>query len=101
VVPAAFALLTIEGEPAALAYGALSERLLCVESVVADHRRRRRGFARRIVASLAAWAHAEGADGICLEVEAANLPALALYGGLGLETELYRYHYRRKPPDRP
>lgn len=99
-VPAAFALLTVEGEPAALAYGALSDRLLCLESVVADPCRRRRGFARRIVASLAAWVRDQGAAGICLEVEAANQPALALYQGLGFKTELYRYHYRREPPDR-
>jgi N-acetylglutamate synthase len=97
VVPAAFVLLTVEGEPAALAYGALTDRLLCLESVVADRRRRRRGFGRRIVASLARWARERGASGICLEVEAANLPALALYDGLGFKTELYRYHYRREP----
>jgi N-acetylglutamate synthase len=100
VVPAVFARLTVDGEPAALAYGALHDRLLCCESVVTDSRRRRRGFARRIVASLAAWAGEQGAEGLCLEVEAANQPALALYDVLGLKTELYRYHYRRQPPDR-
>jgi N-acetylglutamate synthase len=99
-VPAAFAMLTVDGEPAGLAYGALSGRLLCCESVVADRRRRRRGFARRIVSTLAKWARDAGADGICLEVEATNLPALALYDGLGLKTELYRYHYRREPAAR-
>jgi ribosomal protein S18 acetylase RimI-like enzyme len=100
-VPAGFAMLTIDAEPAALAYGALSDRLLCCESVVADRRRRRRGFARRIVASLAAWAKTAGADGLCLEVEATNLPALSLYDGLGFKSELYRYHYRREPPAAP
>ena len=99
-VPAAFALLTVDGEPAALAYSALSEGLLCYESVVADRRRRRQGFARRIVKSLAAWGREQGIEGVCLEVEAANLGALALYQGIGLKTELYRYHYRRQPPAR-
>jgi N-acetylglutamate synthase len=99
-VPAAFAILTVDGEPAALAYGALHDDLLCVGSVVADRRRRRRGFARRVVTSLAAWAKKEGAAGVCLEVEATNLPALTLYDGIGLKTELYRYHYRRQPSDR-
>jgi N-acetylglutamate synthase len=99
-VPTAFAMLTVDGEPAALAYGALHDGLLCYESVVADGRRRRQGFARRIVASLAAWAKEQGAEGACLEVEAMNLPALALYDAIGLKTEHYRYHYRRQPPDR-
>ena len=31
-----------------------------------------------------------------LQVEAANEPALALYGSLGF-TEVYRYHYRQPP----
>ena len=95
-VPAVFALLTVDGGPAALAYGAVSEGLLCYESVVADRRRRRQGFARRIVKSLAAWGREQGIEGVCLEVEAANLGALALYQGIGLKTELYRYHYRRR-----
>lgn len=96
-VPAAFATLSSEGEIAALAYGAIHDRLLCYESVVADIRWRRRGFARRIVAALAAWGRAQGAAGACLEVEASNTPALALYDAIGLKTELYRYHYRRAP----
>jgi N-acetylglutamate synthase len=97
-VPAVFAQLAVDGEPAALAYGAVCEGLLCYESVVADRRRRRRGFARRIVASLAAWGRERGVEGVCLEVEATNLAALALYDGIGLKTELFRYHYRRQPP---
>jgi N-acetylglutamate synthase len=96
-VPAVVALLTVDGEPAALAYGAVSEGLLCCESVVADRRRRRQGFARRIVSSLAAWGGKRGVEGVCLEVEATNLAALALYERIGLKTELYRYHYRRQP----
>ena len=96
-VPAVFALLTVDGEAAALAYGALSEGLLCCESVVADRHRRRQGFARRIVSSLAACGREQGVEGVCLEVEATNLAALALYNRIGLSTELYRYHYRRQP----
>jgi GNAT superfamily N-acetyltransferase len=97
-IPAVFALLTADGEPAALAYGALSEGLLCCESVVADRRRRRQGFARRVVGSVAAWGRERGIEGLCLEVEATNLGALALYDRIGLKTELYRYHYRRQRP---
>jgi N-acetylglutamate synthase len=96
-IPAAFAALAIDGEFVALAYGAIHDRLLCYESVVTDPRRQRRGYARRVVAGLAAWAKDRGAEGACLEVEAQNIAALALYDRAGLKTELYRYHYRREP----
>jgi len=97
VIPVAFAALAAEGEHVALAYGALQNGLLCYESVITDVRRQRRGYARRVVAGLAAWAKDEGAWGACLQVEAGNAPALALYDAIGLKTRLYRYHYRREP----
>ena len=96
-IPAAFAALAVDGEFVALAYGAIHDRLLCYESVITNPRRQRRGHARRVIASLAAWAAEQGAEGACLEVEAHNTAALALYDAVGLETELYRYHYRRAP----
>jgi ribosomal protein S18 acetylase RimI-like enzyme len=97
VIPAAFAALAIDGEFVALAYGALHNGLLCCESVITDSRRQRLGYARRVIAALAAWAKDEGAQGVCLQVEAGNAPALALYDAIGLKTRLYRYHYRREP----
>src|SRR5271169_1793467 len=96
-IPAAFAALSDEGGIVALAYGALHNGLLCYESVITDRRRRRQGSGRRIVKALAAWAREQGAVGVCLEVEAHNAPARALYDAVGLKRELYRYHYRRKP----
>jgi len=96
-VPAAFAALALEGEFVALAYGAIHDRFLCYESVITDPRRQRRGYARRVIASLAAWAREQGVEGACLQVEAHNAAALALYDVVGLRTELYRYHYRRQP----
>ncbi len=96
-IPAAFAALPVDGEIAALAYGAIHNRLLCYELVVADTSRRRHGYARRIVSALTAWGREQGAEGACLEVEAGNKPARALYDAVGLNTELYRYHYRREP----
>jgi GNAT superfamily N-acetyltransferase len=98
-IPARFALLTLDGMPAALAYGAIHDGLLCYESVITDPGRRRQGCARRVIASLASWAQGSGATGACLQVEAGNAPARALYQSLGL-AELYRYHYRREPPRR-
>ncbi|HMD62724.1 MAG TPA: GNAT family N-acetyltransferase [Stellaceae bacterium] len=96
-IPAAFAALSVEGDTIALAYGAVHNGLLCYESVITDSRRRRQGHGRRVITTLAAWAKEQGACGACLEVEAINAPARALYDALGLKTELYRYHYRREP----
>jgi GNAT superfamily N-acetyltransferase len=95
-IPAAFAALSDGGLTAALAYGALHNGLLCYESVITDSNRRRQGWGRRIVSRLAAWARDSGAVGACLEVEARNKPARALYESVGLKKELYRYHYRRE-----
>ena len=99
-IPAAFAVLVDDGAVGALAFGAIHRGLICYESVVTDPQRRRRGYARRVIASLAAWAAERGAMGACLEVEAANTPALALYAQLRF-SELYRYHYRRQPSPVP
>jgi ribosomal protein S18 acetylase RimI-like enzyme len=96
-IPAAFAELSDEGGTVALAYGALHNGLLCYESVITASRSRRRGYGRRIITALAAWAKDQGAVGACLEVEAHNAPARALYDAIGLKRELYRYHYRREP----
>lgn len=96
-VPAGFASLREDGQWAALAFGAVHEGWLCCESVVAHPRRRGRGHARRLLTALLAWGAENGARGVCLQVAADNAPALALYRGLGLASELYRYHYRREP----
>ena len=96
-MPAAFASLAVGGESVALAYGAVHRGLLCYESVITDASRRRSGYARRILSALAQWGKDRGVEGYCLEVEAANLSARALYDAFGLKTELYRYHYRRQP----
>lgn len=96
-IPARFACMRLAGEPAALAFGAVHDGLLCYESVITDPRRRRQGLGRRVIAALAAWARDSGAEGACLQVEASNAPAIALYRGFGLGTELHRYHYRRAP----
>ena len=99
-LPARFALLALDGRPAALAYAALQDRLLVYESVITDRAQRRRGLARRVLATLAAWGRDNGADSACLAVEAANTPARTLYESFGLTTEVSRYHYRRAPAER-
>lgn len=96
-VPAVFVGLRRGGRLAALAYGALHDGLLCVESVVTKEEERGRGHGRRVLAALFAFAEREAARGVCLQVEAPNAPARRLYHSLGLKDELYRYHYRREP----
>jgi GNAT superfamily N-acetyltransferase len=96
-IPVRFALLAIDGEAAALAFGAIHDGVLFYESVVTNPLHRRQGLARRVIASLAAWAHDSAAEGASLQVEAGNTPARALYAGFGMN-EIYRYHYRREPP---
>lgn len=97
LLPRRFAATRHGGEIAAIAYGVLHDGLLVVESVATRPALRRRGLAARTVGALLAWAAGQGARGACLQVEAGNAPARALYRRLGFETELYRYHYRRQP----
>jgi N-acetylglutamate synthase len=97
VLPAGFAILRDNGEPVALAYGALDGDLLCCESVVTRAASRNKGYGRRLMGVLLQWAKDKGAKGVCLQVDAANAPAIALYRKIGIDRELYRYHYRRQP----
>lgn len=95
--PAAFLRLPAGDETAALTYAAVSEGIACVESVIAAPEHRGKGHARRLLEAAFAWAAANGATGVCLQVEASNAPGLALYERLGLKRDLYGYHYRRAP----
>lgn len=97
VQPRAFAAAAAEDGIAAIAFGVLDRELLIIESVATPEALRGRGHAKRAVTALLRWARREGARSACLQVIATNTPARALYGGLGFETELYRYHYRVGP----
>lgn len=57
---------------------------------------RGKGYGRRLLLSALKWARLRGARHAWLQVEADNFGARRLYGTLGF-TELYRYHYRRRP----
>jgi GNAT superfamily N-acetyltransferase len=96
-LPAAFATLAIDGRPAALAYAVVHDGLLCYQSVITSQDYRRRGLARQVIMALAAWGRENGAAAACLQVDADNAPAHALYAGCGLTCEISRYHYRRAP----
>ncbi|MBC8131200.1 MAG: GNAT family N-acetyltransferase [Rhizobiaceae bacterium] len=95
VFPTAFASISREGKIASLAYAVLQDKLLVVESVVTDSEHRGRGLARRTLSALFAWGRHHGADMACLQVIADNEPVLRLYRGLGLDRDVFAYHYRR------
>jgi ribosomal protein S18 acetylase RimI-like enzyme len=95
-IPALFAALRLEGEIAAVAYGASHDRLFVIEGVVTAQTQRGKGLAGRMLKALFASELAQAAEAVCLQVQADNGPAIALYRRLGLAAEIYRYHYRRK-----
>lgn len=97
VQPRAFAAAASQDGIGAIAFGVLDRELLVIESVVTPEALRGRGHAKRAVTALLRWARRAGARSACLQVVATNTPARALYGGLGFERELYRYHYRVGP----
>jgi N-acetylglutamate synthase len=96
-LPAGYATLRDGEEVVAQAYGVIHDDLLCCESVITSESARGKGVGRRLMSALFAWAAAQGASGVCLQVEASNKAGFALYNGLGMKTELSRYHYRRQP----
>jgi N-acetylglutamate synthase len=96
-LPRAFAAVAAQGGIGAIAFAVLDRSLVVMESVATPAPLRGRGLARRAVAALLRWGRGEGATAACLQVQADNAPARALYAGLGFGRELYRYHYRVRP----
>jgi N-acetylglutamate synthase len=83
-----------DGNIASVAYGAVHERMLCLNWVVTEPAQRRRGLSRAVLCALLRRGQEAGATGACLQVVAQNAPAIAVYQSLGFSCELYRYHYR-------
>ena len=83
-----------DGEITSVAFGAVHERMMCLQWVVTEPGQRRQGYSRATLAALLKRGQEMGATGACLQVVAANLPAIRLYESLGFTCELYRYHYR-------
>ncbi|WP_242886449.1 GNAT family N-acetyltransferase [Actinomadura litoris] len=91
--------------PSAYAGAMLGDEVVAVGRAVADTgwaglfgmatlpRARGRGAARAVLAALAGFAQAQGADRMYLQVERRNDAALALYGRTGFG-EICGYHYR-------
>ena len=90
-----FALLHADGLVAATGLGVVERGWMGVFCVVTFPQFRRRGFARQIMQSLAAWAVSQGAHSTYLQVEEKNAPAITLYANLGYK-KLYSYVYLAK-----
>lgn len=99
--PAGFAALRDAGAIVAVGVVIAQGGYACLNDIATDPSRRRRSFARRLVDALMDWAQRRGADHAYLQVVKTNRPALALYGALGFDRELYRYSYRIKPVEAP
>ncbi|MGF7169047.1 ribosomal protein S18 acetylase RimI-like enzyme [Sphingobium xanthum] len=96
LLPCGFAAARHEGRIASIAFGAIQDGLLALESVVTDPALRGLGLARQCVSGLILWARQQGVEGVALQVMADNAPARRLYAGLGIGRDLYGYHYRVK-----
>ena len=90
-----FASIAVDGQTVACGLGVLQSGLIGFYNIVTDPAFRRQGYAQRLMATLSAWAKAEGAVRGYLQVMLNNPPALALYARLGFR-EAYRYWYRMK-----
>lgn len=77
----------------ALARAVAGEAELVSLGVVRHHRRR--GCARALLGAVVAWAEAQSAAALFLEVESANRAALALYGEFGFAVVGRRAGYYR------
>jgi GNAT superfamily N-acetyltransferase len=94
-LPAVFAAVRgPTGQIDAVAKGAIHDGTVCVNLVATRESERRKGLSDACVSAIIDWAGQRGAHGACLQVVAANTPAIRLYNKLGFTRELYRYHYR-------
>jgi ribosomal protein S18 acetylase RimI-like enzyme len=94
--PAGFAIAHVEGRAAGVGIAVCKSGWSGVFCMATDPAVRRRGVARAVLASLAAWSRERGAWRIYLQVECDNRAARALYAALGFERS-HGYHFRVAP----
>ena len=90
--PRAYACLSVDGAPAAIGAVAVDGDRSGISAMRTSSAHRRRGLARRVLQTLAAFAAEAGAATAYLQVETDNAGAIALYRDEGFE-EAYRYRY--------
>ncbi|MBW7886665.1 MAG: GNAT family N-acetyltransferase [Caldilineaceae bacterium] len=98
-LPRGFALLSIDGTPAAAGLGVVENGWMGLFCLVTLQAYRRRGAAQALLRALGIWAQLYAARHVYLQVMEQNIAARALYDRVGFHTA-YRYHYREKhlPP---
>jgi ribosomal protein S18 acetylase RimI-like enzyme len=89
----AFAIVTVDDAPAAVALGVLDGDWLGIFNMATLPAHRRQGAARAALRALAGWAGQRGATAGYLQVDVDNPAARALYRSTGFESA-YRYAYR-------
>lgn len=82
-----------DDSPAATAFVACHGRIGMVHALEVRPGMRRKGVGRHLMQAAALWAARQGAGALAVLVTCANVPALALYRGLGME-DIATYHYR-------
>lgn len=82
--------------PAGCGFVAADGEVAMLHAVEVLERFRRQGAGVQLARGAANWAREQGAATLALAVERDNIPARALYAGLGM-AEVARYHYRRPP----
>jgi len=92
-LPAAFATLSLEGEPVAFGMSVAERGMAEIGSVVVDAGRRGQGLGRRLMQGLTGWAAAQDCGLVYLQVDQKNAVANALYDRLGFR-RLYAYETR-------
>jgi ribosomal protein S18 acetylase RimI-like enzyme len=92
----AFASVREDGQTIAIGRVAADQSWAGLTAIETHPDHRRRGLATTVTAALAAQAADCGVTGLYLQVEIENIPARALYRGLGF-TDHHRYHYRVAP----
>jgi GNAT superfamily N-acetyltransferase len=85
--------VALDGRLVCAAQSTIDGDLVGLFDVVTAAAERRRGHATLACANLLEWARRQGARHAYLQVDAANVPAVAAYGRFGFRT-VYRYHYR-------
>jgi ribosomal protein S18 acetylase RimI-like enzyme len=96
----AFAVVTVDGAPTAVALGVLDGTWLGIFNMATLPAGRRRGAGRAALRAFAGWAAQRGATAGYLQVNVDNPAARALYRSTGFESA-YRYTYRtleQSPP---
>lgn len=93
--PHVFALARVDGAPASVGLGVLSDDLLGIYLMRTTPWGRRQGLARKVLETLVHWGATHEAKTAYLQVEEKNIAAVTLYTGAGF-APLYRYRYWSK-----